>query len=261
MSFDALEDYYQSQAREWERYAMIKARVVAGEPADRAALAAMLRPFVYRRYLDFGAIESLREMKQMIAKELHRKGMDANIKLGPGGIREIEFIGQALPAGARRARSGSSRSAPSARCWRLCGQRGLLPADGRPATRRGLLSSCAWWRTASRPRRTSRPTCCRATTWAGCAWRAPWASPTGRPLRRVLDGHRRARPGAVRSGLCRPPGRAARSQDPDLAGPLARDAWRRPSGTWSCWAGRASPTPRRPAAAGRLPRGRPPARA
>ena len=84
MSFDALEDYYQSQAREWERYAMIKARVVAGDRAESERLMAMLRPFVYRRYLDFGAIESLREMKQLIDSELQRKGMADNIKLGPG---------------------------------------------------------------------------------------------------------------------------------------------------------------------------------
>jgi glutamate-ammonia-ligase adenylyltransferase len=96
MSFQAMEDYYQSQAREWERYAMIKARPVAGDPDDMAQLMAMLRPFVYRRYLDFGAFESLRDLKRMIAKELYRRGMDANIKLGPGGIREIEFIGQAF---------------------------------------------------------------------------------------------------------------------------------------------------------------------
>jgi [glutamine synthetase] adenylyltransferase / [glutamine synthetase]-adenylyl-L-tyrosine phosphorylase len=96
MSFSAMEDYYQSQAREWERYAMIKARVVAGDPAAGAQLTALLRPFVFRRYLDYGAIDSLRELKRLIAKELHRKGMSANIKLGPGGIREIEFIGQAL---------------------------------------------------------------------------------------------------------------------------------------------------------------------
>jgi [glutamine synthetase] adenylyltransferase / [glutamine synthetase]-adenylyl-L-tyrosine phosphorylase len=96
LNFQALEDYYQSQAREWERYAMIKARPVTGDPADRAQLMALLRPFVYRRYLDFGAFESLRELKRMIAKELYRRGMDANIKLGPGGIREIEFIGQAF---------------------------------------------------------------------------------------------------------------------------------------------------------------------
>ena len=96
MSFDAFEDYYQSQAREWERYAMIKARVVAGDRDAGARLTDLLRPFVYRRYLDFGAIESLREMKRLISRELHKKGMDANVKLGPGGIREIEFIGQAF---------------------------------------------------------------------------------------------------------------------------------------------------------------------
>jgi len=99
-SFDAMERYYASQAREWERYAMIKARVVAVIPAagrhSGEQLMALLRPFVYRRYLDYGVIESLREMKGMISKELHRKGMEANIKLGPGGIREIEFIGQAF---------------------------------------------------------------------------------------------------------------------------------------------------------------------
>jgi glutamate-ammonia-ligase adenylyltransferase len=96
MSLDAMEDYYQSQAREWERYAMIKGRVLAGEPADAAALEELLRPFVYRRYLDFGSIESLREMKRLIDRELHKKGMEANVKLGPGGIREIEFLGQAF---------------------------------------------------------------------------------------------------------------------------------------------------------------------
>jgi glutamate-ammonia-ligase adenylyltransferase len=96
MSFAAMERYYGSQGRQWERYAMIKARVVAGDPVAGGELTAMLRPFVYRRYLDFGAIESLRDMKQLISEELHRKGMEANIKLGPGGIREIEFIGQAF---------------------------------------------------------------------------------------------------------------------------------------------------------------------
>ena len=96
MSFDAMEEYYHTQAREWERYAMIKVRVVAGDREAGQALMDMLRPFVYRRYLDFGAIESLRDMKQMISGEMHKRGMDANIKLGPGGIREIEFIGQAF---------------------------------------------------------------------------------------------------------------------------------------------------------------------
>jgi glutamate-ammonia-ligase adenylyltransferase len=96
MHFDALETYYESQAREWERYAMIKARVIAGPAARGSELMDMLRPFVYRRYLDFGAIDSLRHLKGLIDQEVRRKGMADNIKLGPGGIREIEFIGQSF---------------------------------------------------------------------------------------------------------------------------------------------------------------------
>ncbi len=96
MSFDALEEYYQSQGREWERYALIKARPVGGERKAGAALLEMLRPFVFRRYVDFGVFESLREMKAMINAEVSRKGMEQNVKLGPGGIREVEFVGQAF---------------------------------------------------------------------------------------------------------------------------------------------------------------------
>jgi glutamate-ammonia-ligase adenylyltransferase len=95
-NMDFMEEYYQSQAREWERYAMIKARVIAGDMASGEALMEMLRPFVYRRYLDYGAIESLRGMKKAISESLRKKGMRDNIKLGPGGIREIEFLGQAF---------------------------------------------------------------------------------------------------------------------------------------------------------------------
>ncbi len=93
-SFDALETYYQAHGREWERYAMIKARVVAGDQAAGEELMNMLHPFVYRRYLDYGAYESLRDMKGMIAKQVKRKGLEQNVKLGLGGIREIEFIAQ-----------------------------------------------------------------------------------------------------------------------------------------------------------------------
>nr|WP_314493421.1 bifunctional [glutamate--ammonia ligase]-adenylyl-L-tyrosine phosphorylase/[glutamate--ammonia-ligase] adenylyltransferase [uncultured Pseudomonas sp.] len=96
LSFNALEHYYQDQGRDWERYAMIKARVVAGDQTAGAQLQAMLRPFVYRRYLDFSAIEALRTMKQLIQQEVRRKGMVDNIKLGAGGIREVEFIAQAF---------------------------------------------------------------------------------------------------------------------------------------------------------------------
>ena len=95
-SFDALEDYYQRQGREWERYALIKARPVAGDPQAGEQLMKLLTPFIYRRYLDFGVLESLREMKELIVKQVRQKGMANNIKLGRGGIREVEFIGQAF---------------------------------------------------------------------------------------------------------------------------------------------------------------------
>jgi len=94
MSFDAMERYYQEQGRDWERYAWIKARAVAGDRRGGRGFLKRLQPFVYRRYLDFGAFESLRAMKQMIAQEVTRKGLQQNIKLGPGGIREVEFFGQ-----------------------------------------------------------------------------------------------------------------------------------------------------------------------
>src|SRR5690606_6667933 len=80
----------------WERYAMIKARVVGGDRAAGEQLMATLKPFVYRRYIDFSAIEALRSMKEMIAREVRRRGLESDIKLGSGGIREIEFIAQAF---------------------------------------------------------------------------------------------------------------------------------------------------------------------
>ncbi len=95
-SFEAMEEYYQSQGREWERYAMIKARPLGGDQASRLAITELLRPFVFRRYLDFHAFESLRDLKSQIQREVERKGQQDNIKLGPGGIREIEFIAQAF---------------------------------------------------------------------------------------------------------------------------------------------------------------------
>ena len=93
-NFAALEEYYQDQGRDWERYALIKARPVTGDPARAAELVAALRPFVYRRYVDFGVIESLRGMKKMITQEVRRRGLQDNVKLGHGGIREVEFIAQ-----------------------------------------------------------------------------------------------------------------------------------------------------------------------
>jgi len=90
----AMLDYYQHHGREWERYAMVKARVIAGPEVEGEALLSALQPFVYRRYLDYGAIEALRTLKEMIAREVTRRGFQRHIKLGAGGIRELEFIVQ-----------------------------------------------------------------------------------------------------------------------------------------------------------------------
>ena len=94
MNFGAFEDYLQQHGRDWERYAWVKARAITGAERYRALYDAAVRPFVYRRYLDFGVYESLRDMKAMIAREVERRELSDNVKLGPGGIREIEFIVQ-----------------------------------------------------------------------------------------------------------------------------------------------------------------------
>jgi glutamate-ammonia-ligase adenylyltransferase len=90
-SLNFLEEYYQNQGREWERYAWIKGRVIAG---PEQVLADLLRPFVYRKYLDYGAFASMRDLKVQIQRDVNRRDMHDNIKLGRGGIREIEFIAQ-----------------------------------------------------------------------------------------------------------------------------------------------------------------------
>ena len=96
LSFAAMEQYFQREGRDWERYAWQKARPVAGDLAAGERFLAALRPFVYRRYLDFGALDGLRTMKAAIAAEVARKELAGDIKRGPGGIREIEFLVQAL---------------------------------------------------------------------------------------------------------------------------------------------------------------------
>lgn len=96
MSFAGLENYYYTQAREWERYAMVKARVIAGDADMGELLMETLNRFVYRRYLDYGAFEELRRIKYKIKEKLAAEGKVDNIKLGVGGIREIEFVVQSF---------------------------------------------------------------------------------------------------------------------------------------------------------------------
>ncbi|VXC01043.1 Glutamine synthetase adenylyl-L-tyrosine phosphorylase / Glutamine synthetase adenylyl transferase [Luteimonas sp. 9C] len=96
LSFAAMEQYFQHEGRDWERYAWQKARPVAGDLEAGERFLTQLRPFIYRRYLDYGALDGLREMKAMIAAEVARKELSDDIKRGDGGIREIEFLAQAL---------------------------------------------------------------------------------------------------------------------------------------------------------------------
>ncbi len=95
-SFASFENYLQEHGRDWERYAYIKARALTSSDEYAALYRDAVRPFVYRRYLDFGVFESLRQMKELIARDVARRELTDNIKLGPGGIREIEFIVQAF---------------------------------------------------------------------------------------------------------------------------------------------------------------------
>ncbi|MGH8051133.1 MAG: bifunctional [glutamate--ammonia ligase]-adenylyl-L-tyrosine phosphorylase/[glutamate--ammonia-ligase] adenylyltransferase [Arenimonas sp.] len=96
LSFSAMEHYFQTEGRDWERYAWVKARPVAGDIEAGERCLESLRPFVYRRYLDYTALDGLREMKAMIAAEVEKRELADHLKLGPGGIREIEFLVQAL---------------------------------------------------------------------------------------------------------------------------------------------------------------------
>ena len=142
MSFDAMDAYYQSQAREWERYAMVKVRAIAGDLKAGRELEQFLRPFVYRRYLDYRALGELRELKRKITQELVRKDRQENVKLGPGGIREIEFIGQAF----QLIRGGQEKSLQERQIQVVLarlGQLGLMPA----ASVQTLLDSYAYLRT------------------------------------------------------------------------------------------------------------------
>ena len=126
LGFDALEEYYQTHGRDWERYALIRARAVSGDMALAAELLERLRPFVYRRYIDFGTLQSLRSLKVLMEQEVTRKGMEHSVKHGPGGIREVEFTAQAF----QMVRGGRT---PALRYRRLLtvlarlGELGLLP--------------------------------------------------------------------------------------------------------------------------------------
>ncbi len=127
-SFAFFEDYLQAHGRDWERYAYVKARPLTQQGEFDALREEALRPFVFRRYLDFGVFESLREMKALIARDVLRRDRMASLKLGVGGIREIEFIVQAFQL-VRGGQDGALRQQSLLKVLpQLTGAR-LLPAD------------------------------------------------------------------------------------------------------------------------------------
>lgn len=124
-SLDMLENYFVTQGREWERYAWIKARSLITE-CDY--LETLRRPFVFRKYLDFGAIDAMRGLSAQIRKEVTRRDNLDNIKLGPGGIREIEFIAQVFQL-IRGGREAVLRTRPTLEVLRILGEQGQLPSE------------------------------------------------------------------------------------------------------------------------------------
>ncbi|MDR0635409.1 MAG: bifunctional [glutamate--ammonia ligase]-adenylyl-L-tyrosine phosphorylase/[glutamate--ammonia-ligase] adenylyltransferase [Azoarcus sp.] len=125
-SFDMLENYFVTQGREWERYAWIKARAIVGAKAE--TLRAIVRPFVFRKYLDFGAIGAMRDLHAQIRREVARRDRANNIKLGPGGIREIEFIAQVFQL-IRGGRDQPLQTRPTLQVLSRLAERGILEAD------------------------------------------------------------------------------------------------------------------------------------
>ncbi len=143
MNFLSLENYYETQGREWERYAMIKARPVAQASEqvlstvfsyDKTTenytqqLMTLLRSFTYRMYVDYSAFDSLREMKRLINKEVQRKGLREDVKLGAGGIREVEFIAQAFQL-IRGGRDAQLQERSLLKVLPILSQEGMLPSE------------------------------------------------------------------------------------------------------------------------------------
>src|SRR5579875_4005463 len=137
-SFAAMEQYYQREGRDWERYAWIKARPIAGDVAAGRRLLETLRPFVYRRYFDYTALAGLRDMKALIDAEVARRDLADHLKLGPGGIREIEFIVQ-LQQLIRGGRDAALRQRGLLPALDACAARGYLPQAQARALRGAYL--------------------------------------------------------------------------------------------------------------------------
>ena len=143
-----LEEYFVVQGREWERYAWIKGRVITDPTSPHAArviqqLDRVTGPFVFRRYLDYGVISAIRALHAQIRNEAakrsngtnqqrddmgHLQARSPNIKLGRGGIREIEFVAQVFQL-IRGGQDFGLRVRPTLEVLRAAAERGLIDAD------------------------------------------------------------------------------------------------------------------------------------
>lgn len=132
-SLAMIEEYLIVQGREWERYAWVKARPITGRPEDIAELENIVRPFIYRRYLDFGVIDAIRNMHGQIRAEVMRQERRHperrnNIKLGRGGIREIEFLAQSFQL-IRGGRDATLRDRSTRVTIQMLAEKELLASD------------------------------------------------------------------------------------------------------------------------------------
>jgi glutamate-ammonia-ligase adenylyltransferase len=125
-NLEFLESYFIAQGREWERYAWIKARALSGALGDE--LARVVRPFVFRKYLDYATLGAMRRLHAEVRREVERRELAGNVKLGPGGIREIEFVAQALQL-VRGGRDAELTARPTLRVLSLLSQKKLLPEE------------------------------------------------------------------------------------------------------------------------------------
>ncbi len=141
-NFDALDLYFVTQGREWERYAWIKARALTGDMSGEAngpaheELARIVRPFVFRKYLDYATLAAMRSLHAEVRRDVQRRELAGHVKLGPGGIREIEFVAQALQL-VRGGRDPALTARSTLQVLELLGRKNLIP----PAAARELAEA------------------------------------------------------------------------------------------------------------------------
>jgi [glutamine synthetase] adenylyltransferase / [glutamine synthetase]-adenylyl-L-tyrosine phosphorylase len=123
-NLEFLEGYFIAQGREWERYAWIKARALTGSLDEE--LSRVVKPFVFRKYLDYATIAAMRRLHAEVRREVARRDLAQHVKLGPGGIREIEFVAQALQL-VRGGRDAELTARPTLQVLKLLGPKSLLP--------------------------------------------------------------------------------------------------------------------------------------